>query len=470
MRRIFQLTHPVIPETCDTNRHDLSTSVPRCGYLGGVSNNPVPARHRAGDANVQSDTVLTEDVTPLVPKGLRVAAAFAWRFLVVAAALSIVIWLVGYFSVLSITLAIALLLAALMAPLVDVLVRSRVPRAVASGVVLIGGLTILGGLITFVVIQISAGLPALQEQLNSSLDQIKDWLITGPLALGTEDIQNFIDQAIRFIQTNQASITTSALTTAGVVGEIVTGFLLVLFILIFFLIHGEEIWSFVVRVVPRPVREKADVAGRRGFSSLVSYVRATAAVAVVDAVGIGVGLAILRVPLVVPLATLVFLGAFVPIVGAVVTGAVAVLIALVTVGFVKALIVLAIVVGVMQLESHVLQPLLLGRAVKLHPLAVILAIAAGLVTAGIAGALLSVPLLAVISAGVRSLAADESVAPEAVPVMASAGELPGATKADVEERAETEVSQKAVGQLDVGPKDVGAKQAGASEDTSDVTR
>jgi predicted PurR-regulated permease PerM len=149
----------------------------------------------------------------------------------------------------------------------------------------------------------------------------------------------------------------------------------------------------------------------------VSYVRATAAVALVDAVGIGIGLAIVGVPLVIPLSALVFLSAFVPIIGAVLAGTVAVLITLVANGFVSALIVLAIVVGVMQLESHVLQPWLLGRAVRLHPLAVVLAIAAGLIAAGIAGALLSVPLLAILNAGIKSLLHDEETEPEEIDVL-----------------------------------------------------
>jgi predicted PurR-regulated permease PerM len=162
------------------------------------------------------------------------------------------------------------------------------------------------------------------------------------------------------------------------------------------------------------VRDRVDVAGRRGFASLVSYVRATAAVAVVDAVGIGVGIAIVRVPLAVPLAALVFLAAFIPIIGAVVAGTVAVLVALVANGFVPALIVLGIVIGVMQLESHVLQPLLLGRAVRLHPLAVVLSIAIGVVVGGIAGGLLAVPLLAVLNSGIRSLLHDPPIVPTEV--------------------------------------------------------
>jgi predicted PurR-regulated permease PerM len=343
------------------------------------------------------------DVSGMVPRGLRVGAALSWRFLMVIAALYVITWIVGYLAVLAIPLSVALLLAALLAPAVQRLVRARVPRSLATGLVLVGGLGVLGGLLTFVIVQFSDGLPALGKQLNESLTQIQDWLINGPLHLRQEQIQDVINQTIGFLQNNQSAVTDTALTTAGTVGEVLTGFVLTLFILIFFLSGGNQIWSFLVRGAPSNVRNRVDVAGKRGFASLVSYVRATAAVAVVDAVGIGIGLWIVGVPLVVPLSTLVFLGAFVPIIGAVVTGAVAVLVALVTNGFITSLVVLAIVIGVMQLESHVLQPLLLGRAVKLHPLAVVLAIAAGLVVAGIAGALLAVPLLAVLNAGIKSL-------------------------------------------------------------------
>ncbi len=359
----------------------------------------------------------TEDVTNLIPRGLRIGAALSWRFIVVIAALYVIVFLIGYLSVVVIPLSIALLLAALLAPAVSKLMTLKFPRGLAAGVVLIAALAVLGGLLTFVVAQFSSGLPELQKQLTESLNQIKRWLIDGPLHLRQEQIQEFINQAIGFLQNNQASITTTALTTAGTVGEIVTGFILTLFILIFFLSGGDQIWTFLVHGVPSRVRDRVDVAGRRGFASLVSYVRATAAVAVVDAVGIGIGLAIVGVPLVIPLSTLVFLGAFIPIIGAVITGSVAVLIALVTNGVVGALIVLAIVIGVMQLESHVLQPILLGRAVKLHPLAVVLAITIGLVTAGIAGALLSVPLLAVLNAGIRSLLHEQDPDPAEVDVL-----------------------------------------------------
>ena len=352
----------------------------------------------------------------LVPRGLRISAAFAWRFIVVIAALYVIIWLIGRLSVVVIPVAIALLLAALGAPLVGHLVDIKVPRGLATAIVLIGGLAVLGGLLTFVIIQFTDGLPQLQKQVSESLAQVRDFLIND-LHLRQEQIQQFIDNAINYLQHNQAAITTNALTTASTIGEVLTSMLLTLFVTIFFLAGGDKIWSFLMLAVPGTVRDRVNVAGRRGFATLVSYVRATAAVAVVDAVGIGIGLWIVRVPLVVPLATLVFIGAFIPILGAVIAGAVAVLVALVTNGVITALIVLGIVILVMQLESHILQPLLLGRAVKLHPLAVVLSIAAGLVVAGIAGALLAVPLLAVLNSGIRSLLHEQNPNPAEVDVL-----------------------------------------------------
>ena len=356
-------------------------------------------------------------MTGLVPTGLRVSAALAWRFIVIIAALYVLIWLAGYFSQLMVPVAIALLLAALMAPGVERLTKWGVPRGLSTVIVLIAGVAVVGGLLTFVIITFSNGLPELQQQVSESLKQIQDWLNNGPLHIGKNDLKDFVNNIIDSIQKNQAAITQGAITTAATIGEILTGLLLTIFVLIFFLYDGPGIWRFVTRAVPSRVRERVDVAGRRGFGALVSYVRATAAVALVDAVGIGIGLAIIGVPLVIPLSALVFLSAFVPIIGAVLAGTVAVLIALVANGWVAALVVLAVVIGVMQLESHVLQPWLLGRAVRLHPLAVVLAIAAGLIAAGIAGALLSVPLLAVLNAGIKSLLHDEQVEPEEVDVL-----------------------------------------------------
>nr|WP_042180399.1 AI-2E family transporter [Kibdelosporangium sp. MJ126-NF4]CEL14372.1 protein of unknown function UPF0118 [Kibdelosporangium sp. MJ126-NF4]CTQ88738.1 protein of unknown function UPF0118 [Kibdelosporangium sp. MJ126-NF4] len=351
-----------------------------------------------------------------VPRLLRVIAAISWRIVAVAAALYILGHVVGFLAPVVVPLAIALLLAALLAPAVSFLVRHRVPRGVAVALVIIGGLAVFGGLLTFVVTTFVSGLPALRSQLSQSIETISTWLTNGPLHLRDDQLRRFFDSIVTSVAGNQGDIAGGALNTALTIGEILGQMLLVIFSLIFLLYDGGGIWGFLLRGVPNGHRTRVDVAGRRGLAALVSYVRATVAVATVDAVGIGIGLVILDVPLAFPLAALVFLGAFVPIVGAVVAGGVAVLIALVANGPVTALILLAVVIAVQQLEGHVLQPLLLGRAVRLHPLAVVLVISAGVVTAGITGALLAVPLLAVLNSGIRSLRseADEHVSPEDV--------------------------------------------------------
>jgi putative heme transporter len=347
-----------------------------------------------------------DDVQQAVPRTLRVGAAIGWRLLVVAAALYVIGTAVAYLAALVVPVAIALLLAALLAPAVGYLVQRRVSHAVATALVLVGGLAGLGGILTFVIITFINGLPALLAQLSTSIDAGAAWLTEGPLQLSPQQLSAVRDQLLATLSANQASITAGALTTAATVGQTLTEILLVLFTLIFFLHGGAGIWRFLLRAAPSTVRYRVDVAGRRSLAALVAYVRATAAVAVVDAVGIGIALIVLGVPLAVPLAALVFLSAFVPIIGSVLAGGVAVLIALVAVGWVSALVLLGVVVAVMQLESHILQPLLLGRAVQLHPLAVVLVIAAGLLTGGIAGALLAVPLLAVLNSAVRSLLSD----------------------------------------------------------------
>ncbi len=358
----------------------------------------------------------TDDVSPVVPPILRVTAALGWRLLVVVGALYVIGMVASYLAAVVVPVAVALLLAALLSPAVHRLQAGGVPRGVATALVMVGGLALLGGVLTFVIITFVRGVPALGAQLATSIDTVIGWLTTGPLQLSTEQLSGAQTQVVATLSDNQSAITAGALTTATTVGETVTESLLVLFILIFFLHGGGAIWQFLLGVVPSDVRTRVDVAGRRGIAALVSYVRATAVVAVFDAVAIGIGLAVLGVPLAVPLAALVFLGAFVPIIGALLAGGAAVLIALVANGPITALIVLGIIIAIMQLEGHVLQPLLLGRAVKLHPLAVVLVIAAGLIVAGIAGALFAVPLLAVLNSGIRSLLSptDEHVDPDDV--------------------------------------------------------
>nr|WP_235871243.1 AI-2E family transporter [Rhodococcus spongiicola] len=306
-----------------------------------------------------------------------------------------------------IPVALALLLAAFLVPSVDWMNRRGVPRAAAVIIAIVAMVGVVGAILSFVVEQFVEGLPALSDQFTASITKVQQWLTEGPLHFSQDQIHSAGDSVVRAIQSNQEALTSGALTTATVLGEIFAGAFLTLFTLVFFLYGGDQIWEFVTRVIPKNTRSRVRLAGRQGFYSLVGYTRATVGVAAVDAIGIGTGLAILGVPLALPLASLVFIGAFVPIIGAFVTGFLAVLVALVTKGLLTAVIVLGIIIVVMQLEGHVLQPLLLGRAVRLHPLAVVLAITTGLVLVGIVGALLAVPIVAFLKTAVRSLCAED---------------------------------------------------------------
>jgi putative heme transporter len=338
-----------------------------------------------------------------VPYPLRVAAALSWRLLVVTGMAVVVGYVVIILRVVMIPVAVALLLTALLGPVVDWLTRHRVPRGLATLVVLIGGLALIGGLLAFVVQAFVTGLPAVATQVATSVEQIRVWLLHPPFGLPPVKLQNLLDSLSRSLSNNRNAITSGALSTAVTLGQYLTGAVLALFTLIYFLYSGRSMWRFLLGAVPRPVRDRVDVAGQRSFASLVGFIRATALVAVVDAAGIGTGLVVIGAPLVVPLAALTFLAAFIPVVGAVVSGVVAVLVVLVANGPVPALIMLGVVIGVQQLEGNVMQPLLMGRAVELNGVAVVLAVAVGWVLAGIAGALLSVPLLAVLNAGIRAL-------------------------------------------------------------------
>ena len=342
-----------------------------------------------------------------VPPVIHKAAAWAWRLLVILALAVALLWVIRRLELIVVPVALALMLTALMIPAVDFLDRRGAPRGGAVALVLLTGIAIVGGLLTFVVSQFVTGLPGLVEQVTHSIETTRTWLIEGPAHLSKDQITNAGNSAIEAIRNNQAKLTSGALSTATTVTEIVTGALLVLFTLIFFLHGGRNIWQFVTKIFPTNVQQRVRDAGRAGFQSLIGYVRATFLVALVDAVGIGTGLAIMGVPLALPLASLVFLGAFIPLVGAVIAGFLAVIVALLAKGFIYALFTLLLIIAVQQLEGHVLQPLVMGRAVSIHPLAVVLAIAAGGVLAGIVGALLAVPTVAFLNSAVRVLLARE---------------------------------------------------------------
>jgi putative heme transporter len=376
------------------------------------------------------DSVADASVTPLVRK----TAAWAWRLLVVFAAIVALLWVVKRLELIVVPVALATMLAALLLPAVDFLDRRGAPRGGAVALMLLGGFAVVGGILAFVISQFIQGAPALVDQVSTSIKGVGDWLTNGPLHINQQQIDQFRKSAIDALQNNQEKLTSGALSTAGTVTEIVTGALLVLFTLIFVLHGGRNIFAFVTKIFPENVRDRVRDAGRAGFHSLIGYVRATFLVALVDAIGIGTGLAIMGIPLALPLASLVFLGAFIPLVGAVIAGFLAVIVALIAKGWIFALITLGLIIAVQQLEGHVLQPLVMGRAVSIHPLAVVLAIAGGGVLAGIVGALLAVPTMAFLNSATRVLLARDPAAEEAAleseggPILAAEADTAGPAK------------------------------------------
>jgi predicted PurR-regulated permease PerM len=382
-----------------------------------VANNHEPDDDAIDPAELIAPPVAVEPTTTsrddeAVPRGLRIAAAWSWRLLIIAGAAAVVLWMIGRLQQVLIPLSIALLLSALLAPAVGWLRRRvRLPRSLAVALVLIGGLVAVAGTLTLVVTQFVAGSPQLTSKAAEGIQQIQGWLRTGPLHLSNSQLSGMAQEAQTWLTQHRSLLTSGALTTATTALEIFASLFLVLFTTFFFLRDGRRIWRFIVLIVPGPAREPLAHAGEAAWHTLVSYVRATVLVAFIDAVGIGLVLFGFRVSFAFPLAALVFLGAFVPIVGATVSGSVAILVALVTRGPFVALAVLIGVIMIQQLEGHVLQPLIMGRAVAIHPLAVIVAIATGIVLAGIIGALVAVPLVAVLNTGVRHLIEHRSEPP-----------------------------------------------------------
>jgi len=329
-----------------------------------------------------------------VPRGIRTASEWAWRGLVIGAGVVAALYLTATLSEVVIPVLVALLLAALLQPVYGGLARF-VPRGVAAGITVIGTLAMVFGMLSFVGTQLTSQIDDIGSKVSDGIDQIRRWLNT---TFGVTDTQleSYIDKAREWLSSGTLTDTATA---AGLTAtHIVAGFFIAMFALYFFLYDGPVIWGWVVRLFPRTARERVHSSGLIAWSQLSAFTRATLVVAAVDAAGIGIGAAILGVPFASGIALLVFFGAFIPVVGAAVSGSVAVLLALVALGPVQALIMLGIVIGVQQVEAHLLQPLLVGRVMRIHPLAVILGIAAGVLLAGIIGGLIAVPTVAVINA------------------------------------------------------------------------
>ena len=333
----------------------------------------------------------------LVPSGVRYAAAWSWRILTITAAVALLGWVAWQLRVVTFPLVVAVLLAALLAPTVWRLERMGWRRGAAAGTVLGGFVVLVVGVLTVVGQQVGGQFGRVATEAQRAIEEIQAWLADGPLHLSEQQISDLVDQVSAALSSNQDRIAAGALSTAGAAAEVFAGIAIALFSLFFFLFDGRSIWRWSLALVPRSLRSDADNAGKLAFGTLIAYVRSTVLVATFDGVFVTIWLLVLSVPLALPLGVLVFFGAFIPLVGAFISGALAVLVAFVTQGPIVALLVLAGIIAVQQIEAHLFAPLVMGRMVRVHPLAIVLAISAGAVVFGIIGAIVAVPIVAVVN-------------------------------------------------------------------------
>jgi putative heme transporter len=329
-----------------------------------------------------------------IPRGLRVGAGFTWRVLVIILGIGVAVFLALRMSEVVIPFLIALVLSALLVPFSAFLQQHHWPKWLAVVTSWIVVFAALAALATIVTLQIRYELPRIEKQVTATIESGRELLATHPFGLTEKQLTGWVTDVIAFVQGHAGQIG-SGVAAAGLGAvHVIEALFIIIFVTLFALIDGRGIWLWVTRIFPRAAQPRILAAGAAGWRTLTSFIRVQLVVAAVDAIGIGVGAAILGVPLAIPIAVIVFLGAFVPVVGAIVGGVVAVGIALLFNGWVHALIMLGIVLVVQQLESHVLHPLLTGSAVKVHPLGVVLGVATGAAVGGIAGAFFAVPFIA----------------------------------------------------------------------------
>lgn len=362
--------------------------------------------HYAKSTPVPNRPVCRTGAEQPIPSGVEIASQWAWRLLVIAAFFAVVFWLIATLKEIVVPFLVALLISALLSPLVNFLRKHRWPKWLAIITALLLLIAVVGGLIVLVTLEVRAGLPQLEKESVQRYADVKSFLLTSPLQIDESQIDGYISQAGALIQKNSSTILSGALTVGSTAGHLLAGGLLAAFATIFVLIDGRGVWAWIVRILPRRARVAVDGAGQSGWLTLTTFVRVQIFVAAGDAVGIGLVAFFLGLPLVIPLAVIVFLASFIPVVGAIITGVFAVVVALVYVGPIPALVMLAGVLLVHLMEAHVLQPLVMGSAIKVHPLAVVFSVAAGTYIAGIPGALFAVPTVAVLHVVVVYIASE----------------------------------------------------------------
>jgi predicted PurR-regulated permease PerM len=325
-----------------------------------------------------------------LPGRLRTLLVYAIAFLIFAASVYVLVRIVAMVASLALAVAAALLLAALLAPLVDLLARARVPRGLACFLAVLALVGVLGFIATLFGVGFARQADSLRSDIGGAIDSLRQWLATGPLPVDEAQLDRIAAEVSEQFRRISPQLTRGA---ANVIEAVGLG--LLTFVLLFFLLRdGQSMTQWLLGALAERHRECGERAALAGWQALQSYVRGSAIIAAVDAAGIGLGLVILGVPLALPLTLITFVASFVPLVGATVAGALAVLVALAAKGPVTAVLVLVVVLLVQNLEGNLLEPLVLGRAVRLHPVVILLAVAAGALVAGVGGALLATPLTA----------------------------------------------------------------------------
>lgn len=365
---------------------------------------PLDDPHARQDVPVAAGGVAPDDATPAprlgvtVPPWLDTLAQFAWRLLVVLVGVAGLVTLFTRLYLVSLPIILALVLATIAVPPARRLERRGMPRLLAALLVVVGGAVVVLGGIVLLVPAFTRQVAELGPTIGEAFERMLVWIDEGPLGLDRADIETLVTDALSNVGQVSGTIASQVGSIAVAVGEVLTAVTLAVVLLFFFVKDGEQIVGWFISRAPERLRDDMRAAGARGWGALAGYVRGTAAIALIDAVGVGIGLLVVGVPLVLPLTLLVFLGGFVPVIGAFTSGLLATLVALATGGLSTALIVLGVVLAVQQLEGNVLQPMIMRRAVALHPVVILTVLTAGAVIVGVVGAFLAVPIAATLAA------------------------------------------------------------------------
>jgi predicted PurR-regulated permease PerM len=333
---------------------------------------------------------------PPVPGALLRAAAWSWRLLVIGLLIYVAFRVASALSLVVLPCIAALLLTALLQPLTARLRRAGMPSLAATWCTVLVAIVVLAGITILAANRVSADYPRLQTEVKHTAHAVQVSLAGAPFHINSVRLQQYYNDLVRFLSQHKSLVAGTVVTGGKIVLELLTGLVLMIFITFFLLKDGERIWAWLIKGLRAEARQRAGNAGGAAWAALVNYVRGTTAVAAIHAVFIGLALWLLGVPLLLPLIILVFIAAYVPLVGILVAGALAILVTLGTKGWIAAVILLGVFLLENQIESHLLQPLVVGRIVRLHPLAIILVLAVGGIVAGIAGAIVAVPAAAAI--------------------------------------------------------------------------